>query len=46
MKMLQQRILMILKILLNTQMIWLIFTKNIEEYNPNKNRKILIVNFF
>ena len=25
------------------QMIWMIFTKNIEEYNPNKKRKTLIV---
>ena len=30
---------MILKLLLNIQMI----SKNIEEYNPNKKRKILIV---
>ena len=34
---------MILNLLLNTQMIWMIFIKNIEEYNPNKKRKILIV---
>ena len=34
---------MILKLLLNTQMIWLIFIKNIEEQNPNKKWKILIV---
>ena len=27
----------------NTGIIWLIFVKNIEEYNPNQNRKILIV---
>ena len=38
---------MILKLLLNTRMIWMIFKeklkKNIEEYNQNKKRKILIV---
>ena len=44
---------MILKLLLNTQMIRVIFAKilqniihiykNIEEYNPNKKRKILII---
>ena len=34
---------MILKLLLNAKMIWMIFIKNIEEYNPNKKRKILIV---
>ena len=28
---------------MNTQMIWIIFIKNTEEYNPNKKRKILIV---
>ena len=33
---------MVLKLLLNTRIIWLIFEK-IEEYNPNKKRKILIV---
>ena len=33
---------MVLKLFLNTQLIWMIF-KNIEEYNPNKERKILIV---
>ena len=27
------------KLLVNTQMIWLILIKNIEEYNPNKNEK-------
>ena len=32
---------MILKLFLNTQMIWMI--NNIEEYNPNKTHKILIV---
>ena len=32
---------MILKLFLNTQMIWMI--KNIEEYKPNKTHKILIV---
>ena len=41
--MLEQYFLMILKLLFNTQMIWKIFFKNIEEYNPNKKRKILIV---
>ena len=34
---------MSLKLLLNTQMIWMIFIKDIEKYNPNKKRKILIV---
>ena len=34
---------MIPKLLLNTQMIWIIFIKNIEEYDPNKNCKVLIV---
>ena len=34
---------MILKFLLNTQIIWTIFIKNVEEYNPNKKRKLLIV---
>ena len=33
---------MILKLLLNTQMVWLIFTKKNEEYNSNTNRQILI----
>ena len=33
---------MVLKLLLNTQMIWMIF-KKIEDYNPNKKRKIFIV---
>ena len=42
--MLEQIILMILKLLWNTQMIWMIFIKRIEEYNPNKKCKIL--NFF
>ena len=32
---------MVLKFLLNTQMIWMIF-ENIEEYNPDKKRKIFI----
>ena len=32
---------MILKLFLNTQMIWMI--KNVEEYKPNKTHKILIV---
>ena len=27
------------KLLVNTQMIWLILIKNIEEYNPNNNEK-------
>ena len=31
------------KYLLNTQVVWMIFIKNIEEYNPNKKQKILIV---
>ena len=34
---------MIQKLLLNIQTIWLIFLKNIEDYNRNKKRKILIV---
>ena len=34
---------MIPKLLLNTQMIWTIFNKNIEEHNPNKKHKILTV---
>ena len=35
---------MILKFLLNTPMIWMIYIyKNIEEYNPNKKSKILII---
>ena len=34
---------MILKLLLNTKMIWVIFIGNIEEYNPNKKCKILVV---
>ena len=34
---------MILKLLLNTQITWMIFIKNIEEYNPNKKRKISFV---
>ena len=34
---------MILKLLLNTLMIWMIFIKNIVEHNPNKKYKILIV---
>ena len=34
---------MILKLLLNTQMIWMIFIKKTEEYNPDKKRKMLIV---
>ena len=34
---------MILKLLLNTQMVWLIFTKKNEEYNSNAKRKILII---
>ena len=43
MKMLGQRILMILRLLLNIQTIMLIFIKKIEDYNPNKRRKILII---
>ena len=34
---------MILKLLLSTEMIKTIIYKNIEEYNPNQKRKILIV---
>ena len=34
---------MIQKLLLNTLMIWMIFNKIIEEYNPSKKSKILIV---
>ena len=37
---------MFLKLLLNTQMIWMIYIyiyKNIEEYNPNKKRKMSIM---
>ena len=34
---------MILKLFLNTQMKWMIFIKNSEEYNQNKKCKILIV---
>ena len=34
---------MILKLLLNTQMIRMIFIKIIKEYNPNKKRNILVV---
>ena len=34
---------MILKLLLNYQMIWMIFIKNAEKYNPNKRRKISFV---
>ena len=33
---------MILKLLLNTEMISMIFVKNIEEYNPNKKQKIIL----
>ena len=33
---------MILKLLLNNQIIWMIFIKNIKEYNPKKKLKILI----
>ena len=33
---------MVQKVLLSTQMIWIIY-KNIEEYNLNKTLKILIV---
>ena len=44
----EQSILVIPKLLLNTLMIWMIkktnvFYKNIEEYNPNKKHKILSV---
>ena len=34
---------MIQKFLLSTQMIWMKFMKNIDEYNPNKKYKKLIV---
>ena len=34
---------MILKLLLNIKTIYLIFIEKIEDYNPNKKRKILIV---
>ena len=34
---------MILKYLLNTQMICMIFTKKIDSYNPDKENKVLIV---
>ena len=34
---------MIQKLLLNTLMIWMIFNEIIEQYNPSKKRKILIV---
>ena len=34
---------MILKLLLNTQMLWMIYIKNIEEDSINKKRKILTV---
>ena len=35
---------MFLKLLLNTQMIWMIYIyKNIEEYSPNKKCKISIM---
>ena len=34
---------MILKLLLNTQMMWMVIYKNIAKYSPNKKRKILIV---
>ena len=40
---LKQSILMNLKLLLNTPMIFIIFITNIEEYDPNKKLKILIV---
>ena len=34
---------MILKLLLNSQMIWMTFIKKNEKYNPNKKRKIFII---
>ena len=34
---------MILKLLLDTQLIWMIFYKNTEEYSCNQKRKTLIV---
>ena len=42
-KVLVLSILTIQKLLLNTQMIWMIFIKHIEEYNPDKKQKVLIV---
>ena len=33
---------MIQKLLLNTEIIWMTFIKNMKEYDPNKKRKILI----
>ena len=34
---------MIQKLLLNMQMIWMIFIKKLKDYNLNKRRKIFIV---
>ena len=34
---------MVLKLFLNTRMIWMICIKKIKECNPNKKHKILIV---
>ena len=34
---------MILKLSLNTWMLWLIFIKMMKEYNASKKRKVLIV---
>ena len=38
-----KRILIIMKLLLKNEMILIIFIKNIEEYNQNKKRNILII---
>ena len=38
-----ESIVKILELLLNTQMIWMIFMKTLKEYNPNKECKMLIV---
>ena len=38
-----KRILIIMKLLLKNEMILIIFVKNIEEYNQNKKRNILII---
>ena len=37
-----ESILMILQLLLKTLMIWMIFIKSIEDYSPNKKRKIIV----
>ena len=43
MKKLEQSFLVILRLLLNTKITWMIFINKIEEYNPNKKPKRLIV---